>query len=55
VHSILYIGIPGAVEGIRALEEILDEQGLTFDLDGESHRDSGEAMADATSGKAGQA
>ncbi|UQN14151.1 carboxymuconolactone decarboxylase family protein [Gulosibacter sp. ACHW.36C] len=55
VHSILYIGIPGAVEGIRALEEILDEQGLTFELDGESHRDGDDTLADATSGKAGQA
>ncbi|SJM71394.1 carboxymuconolactone decarboxylase family protein [Gulosibacter sp. 10] len=36
IHSMLYIGIPGAVEGIRAFEEILEERGIAFDLDGES-------------------
>lgn len=29
LHSILYCGIPSAVDGIRALEEIMAEQGLT--------------------------
>lgn len=38
VHSILYIGIPGAVEGMRALEEVLGEHGIALDLDGESGR-----------------
>ena len=38
VHSILYCGIPAAVEGLRAVEEILDEQGIAQDLDGESGR-----------------
>lgn len=35
VHSILYIGIPGAVEGIRALEEILEELGMSTEIDHE--------------------
>ncbi|OLT16238.1 4-carboxymuconolactone decarboxylase [Serinicoccus sp. CUA-874] len=38
VHSILYCGIPAAVEGMRALTEVLDEQGISTDLDGESAR-----------------
>ncbi|GGA61981.1 4-carboxymuconolactone decarboxylase [Pseudoclavibacter endophyticus] len=38
VHSILYIGIPGAVEGLRALDEVLAENGISQDLDGESGR-----------------
>ncbi|WP_298746248.1 carboxymuconolactone decarboxylase family protein [uncultured Serinicoccus sp.] len=38
VHSILYCGIPAAVEGMRALTEILEEQGISHDLDGESAR-----------------
>jgi 4-carboxymuconolactone decarboxylase len=36
VHSILYIGIPGAVEGIRAFEEILTERGISFEIDAEA-------------------
>ena len=36
VHSVLYCGIPAAVEGMRALEEVLGEQGLSGVLDGES-------------------
>lgn len=43
VHSILYIGIPGAVEGMRALEEVLAEAGIPADLDGESGRTTEEA------------
>lgn len=38
VHSILYCGIPAAVEGLRAVEEILAEQGIPQQLDGESDR-----------------
>lgn len=45
LHSILYVGIPGAVEGMRALEEILAEQGISRDLDGESGRSESEASA----------
>lgn len=36
VHSILYCGIPAAVEGMRALTEILAEQGIEHTLDGEA-------------------
>lgn len=36
VHSILYCGIPAAVEGMRALSEILTEQGIELSLDGEA-------------------
>lgn len=36
VHSILYCGIPAAVEGLRALESVLDERGVSTDIDGES-------------------
>lgn len=39
VHSILYCGIPAAVEGLRALEEVLAEREMPLDLDGESLRD----------------
>lgn len=38
VHSMLYCGIPAAVEGMRALEDIIAEKGLSVDLDGESVR-----------------
>lgn len=36
VHSLLYCGIPAAVEGMRALTEVLEEQGIPTDLDGEA-------------------
>ncbi|MGP3535556.1 carboxymuconolactone decarboxylase family protein [Microbacterium sp. RD1] len=36
VHSTLYCGIPAAVEGLRALEEILIERGLPSTVDDES-------------------
>ena len=36
IHSMLYCGIPAAVEGVRALEEILSDRGISSDLDGES-------------------
>ncbi|GAB3618286.1 4-carboxymuconolactone decarboxylase [Okibacterium endophyticum] len=36
VHSILYCGIPAAVEGIRALDEVLAEKGISLELDGEA-------------------
>lgn len=36
VHSILYCGIPSAVEGMRALTEVLTEQGIETDIDGEA-------------------
>lgn len=32
LHSMLYCGIPAAVEGIRALEEILAEKGLPAEV-----------------------
>lgn len=38
VHSILYCGIPAAVEGLRALEDVLEERGLPSEVDGESQR-----------------
>ena len=38
VHSMLYCGIPAAVEGMRALEDIIVEKGLSVDIDGESAR-----------------
>lgn len=38
VHAILYCGIPAAVEGMRALEEILGELGIELSLDGESEQ-----------------
>nr|WP_209706811.1 carboxymuconolactone decarboxylase family protein [Leucobacter exalbidus] len=36
VHSLLYCGIPAAVEGMRALEEVMVEKGIEFTIDGES-------------------
>jgi len=36
LHSMLYCGIPSAVEGMRALEEIIAEQGLSIQIDDES-------------------
>lgn len=36
VHSILYCGIPSAVEGMRALEDVMVEKGIEFTIDGES-------------------
>jgi Uncharacterized homolog of gamma-carboxymuconolactone decarboxylase subunit len=47
VHSMLYCGIPAAVEGMRALEDIISEQGLSLDIDDESAR--AEAAAEAGS------
>jgi len=43
VHSILYCGIPSAVEGMRALEEVLTARGIAFSLDGEAERAEGVA------------
>lgn len=37
LQSILYCGIPSAVEGIRALEEVLADRGLPTHIDGESN------------------
>lgn len=34
LHSFLYAGIPAAVEGMRALKEVLAERGDDLDLDG---------------------
>ncbi|MGO2112240.1 MAG: carboxymuconolactone decarboxylase family protein [Pseudoclavibacter sp.] len=45
VHSILYIGIPGANEGLRALEEVLGEQGIPLDIDGEASPAAGAGTA----------
>jgi len=39
VHSMLYCGIPAAVEATRALAEIVAEKGLSSDLDGESAKE----------------
>lgn len=36
VHSILYCGIPAAVEGMRALEEVFAERDISVELDGEA-------------------
>lgn len=36
IHSLLYCGIPAAVEAVRALNEVLDEKGLSDEIDGES-------------------
>jgi len=36
LHSILYCGIPAAVEGLRALEEVLTENGIELKLDTEA-------------------
>lgn len=38
LHAILYCGIPAAVDGMRALIEILEEKGLSHDLDAEAAR-----------------
>ncbi|QZY50649.1 carboxymuconolactone decarboxylase family protein [Leucobacter tenebrionis] len=38
IHSILYCGIPAAVEGLRAVEEILAERGIVPEFDGEAAR-----------------
>lgn len=36
LQSILYCGIPAAVEGLRALEEVLAERGIEISIDGEA-------------------
>lgn len=36
VHATLYCGIPAAVDGLKALEEVFAEKGISLDLDGES-------------------
>lgn len=36
IHSLLYCGIPAAVEGTRALNEVLAEKGISVDVDGEA-------------------
>lgn len=36
VHSILYCGIPAAVEGLRALDEVFTEQAISLELEDES-------------------
>lgn len=38
VHSMLYCGIPAAVEGLRALEEVLAEKGLPSSIDDEAEK-----------------
>lgn len=38
LHSILYCGIPTAVEGLRALEEVLSAEGIESPLDDESKK-----------------
>lgn len=40
VHSVLYCGIPASNEGLRALAEVLEEKGISFEMDGESSRSS---------------
>ncbi|WP_324651307.1 carboxymuconolactone decarboxylase family protein [Georgenia sp. H159] len=50
VHSLLYCGIPAAVEGMRALGEILQEKGLSLDLDGEADRPTTKATASTGKG-----
>ncbi|MDX2376348.1 carboxymuconolactone decarboxylase family protein [Microbacterium sp. LRZ72] len=48
VQSVLYCGIPAAVEGLRALETVFAEMGVARDLDGEAEATAGsqEAKAD---------
>lgn len=36
VHSVLYCGIPTAVEGIRAMNEVFEGLGISTELDGEA-------------------
>lgn len=38
VHSMLYCGIPAAVEGLRALEEVLAEKSLPSSIDDEAEK-----------------
>ncbi|WP_246126103.1 carboxymuconolactone decarboxylase family protein [Nesterenkonia populi] len=38
VHATLYAGIPAAVEGLRALEEVFAEKGIDLHLDGEGQQ-----------------
>lgn len=35
IHAALYCGIPAAVEGLTALEEVFAEKGISNELDGE--------------------
>lgn len=46
VQSVLYCGIPAAVEGLRALEEVFVERGVDLDLDGEAARTRAAAAGD---------
>ncbi|WP_235928622.1 carboxymuconolactone decarboxylase family protein [Nesterenkonia haasae] len=39
IHAALYCGIPAAVEGLNALEEIFAEKGVSLDLDGEGSQE----------------
>ncbi|HEY4536650.1 MAG TPA: carboxymuconolactone decarboxylase family protein [Enteractinococcus sp.] len=36
VHSVLYCGIPTAVEGVRAMHEVFADLGISTELDGEA-------------------
>lgn len=36
LHAVLYCGIPASNEGLRALEEVLEERGIPLDMDGEA-------------------
>lgn len=36
VHSVLYCGIPTAVEGLRAMNEVFEDLGISAEIDGEA-------------------
>lgn len=36
LHSVLYCGIPTAVEGVRAMHEVFADIGISTDIDGEA-------------------
>lgn len=38
LHAILYCGIPAANDGLRAIQEVLIERGVSLDIDGEAAR-----------------
>lgn len=45
VHSVLYCGIPTAVEGVRAMNEVFADLGISTELDGEAATNRADAKA----------
>jgi len=45
VHSVLYCGIPTAVEGVRAMNEVFAGLGISTELDGEAATNRADAKA----------